>query len=181
MGKTRKAKTKRNPVEIFGPTVEQTNHFDYERALLAYKRVCIIDKLREQGVITERQHKGLARYRDVAIADDRSLIRDSLDKAAEGFSGGSGGLGMPPSLLRNAIELGRLERDLGALQDIARAIAVDDMSLSQWAMHQSGSVMREREERGRVITWFEPKRKAKEIATMELRMAGERLAASIGA
>lgn len=181
MAKPSRKKAKRNPVEILGPTEEQTNHYDYERALLAYKRVCIIDKLKEQGVLSERQHKGLARYRDVAIAEDRSPMRDSLDKAAEGFMGGGGGLGLPPSLLRLAIELGRLERDLGPLLHIARAIAVDDMSLSQWAMHQSGSVMRQREMRSKLVTVFEPTRKAKEIATLEIRMAGEWLAAAIGA
>jgi hypothetical protein len=175
--KVTKHKAARAP-DILAPTPEQFVQADYERALLAYKRVVVIDRLCADGKLSPRQHAGLARYRDVAIAEDRSPIRDSLDKALHGRSEG---VGLPPALLRTAIELGRLERALGCLRTIARAIAVDDMTLSLWAIHQSGSVMRTRSQGLKVVTWFEPRRKAAQIARLELRMAGERLAAEIGA
>lgn len=178
MAKGRKTR-KRAVNPYMEPTPEQFDGGTFERAGLAYRRVPVIDTLSQTGKLTARQHQGLARYRDIAIADERSPIRDSLDKAMQGRGGGDG---MPPAQLRNAIELGRLERELGSLYDIARAVAVDDVTPSQWAMRQSGSVARMREGPLRkVVTWFEPRRKALEIAMMEIQMAGERLAGAIGA
>ena len=178
MTKARKRKTPAR-AEIVGPTDAQLVNGEYESALLAYKRVVAIQKLRLAKTLTQRQYDGLARYRDVAIAEERSFTRDSLDKA---LHGGFGGSGMGCGAIRTAIELGRLEQALGSLRPIARAIAVDDLTLSQWAMQQGGSIMRDKPGIGRaIITWFEPRRKAKDAATLEIRMAGDRLAAAIGA
>lgn len=165
--------------EVVKPTAELLATGKFERALMAHRRVPVIVTLADTGRLSERQFKGLARYRDVAIADDRSLIKDSVGKMMEGTGGE--GLGLPPSAIRTAIELGYLERELGSLRAIARAIAVDDITLSAWAMQQGGSVMRERMERKKVITWFEPRKRAAKIALVDIRMAGERLAAAINA
>lgn len=179
-----KAKKKPKIAETLAPTPEQIGAFvetwqtaDGNRAQ-AYRRIPVIDTLSQTGKLTPRQFNGLARYRDVAIAEERSPMRDSLDKALHGRSQG---LGIPASALRTAIELGRLERELGALRDIARAVAVDDTTPSQWAMQQSGSVERSRANGPKVVTWFEPRRAALKLAMLEVRFAGDRLAAAIGA
>jgi hypothetical protein len=177
MSKGRKRK-ERKALEVIGPTTEQLTHGSFESALMAQKRVITIVKLYETRTLTERQFKALARYRDVAIAEDRSPLRDSLDKAEQG---GSGGLGLPAGYIRAAIELGRLERALGALVDIAREVCLRDMSLSQWAMAKYGARQRWREGKGQVVTWFEPHRRAFDEARVDIRMAGEWLAAEIGA
>lgn len=181
-----KRKQKQKPrIEGYTPTPEQIEAFeqtwqlaDGQRAL-AYRRVPVIVTLANAGKLSKRQFDGLARYRDVAVADDRSPLPDSVGRLGE-VRGGSIDL-LPPAALRTAQELGYLERELGSLRAIARAIAVDDVTPSQWAMTLSGSVMRERTLGRKVITWFEPRRKALNMAMLEIRMAGERLAAAIGA
>ena len=175
----RKRKTV-DPVDYVRPTIEQQDKGEFVTAGMAYRRVPVIVTLADAGKLSQRQFDGLARYRDVAIADERSLIRDSIGKMLDGMIGG-GGTGPSLAVTRNAIELGYLERELGTLADIARAVAVDDMTLAQWAMKQGGSVTRTKSLAKTVITWFEPRRKFAQIALMEIRMAGERLAAAIGA
>lgn len=170
------------------PTPEQLASGDFEQTwqiadghrALAYRRIPVIVTLANTGKISKRQFDGLARYRDVAIADDRSPLPDSVGRMSEP-TGHTGGQGIPPALMRNAIELGWLERELGALRGIARAIAVDDMTVAQWAIAQGGSVMRDKSLGRKIITWFEPRRIAANRAMREIRMAGERLAAAIAA
>lgn len=171
----RKPKKKVDPVVIAGPTPEQVSKGTFQRAGIAYRRVPVIDTLFSEHKLTMRQFKALARYRDVAIADERSPLRDSLDKAEHGAGGA--GEHLPPSALRTAIELGRLERALGSLRDVARAIAVDDMTLTAWAAQRYGSRAIER----KGVVQFEPKGAAVNIAWVDIRMAGERLASEIGA
>ena len=165
------AKTKRkkrvDPIQIVGPTPEQEGKGQFVRLHMAYRRVPVIDTLAQAGKLTRRQFDGLARYRDVAIAEERSPMRDSLDKALHGRSEG---LGIPCSALRTAIELGRLERALGSLRDIARAVAVDDITVSQWAISKGGT-----------NADGSPKRAWSCTGMMDIKMAGERLAAEIGA
>ena len=184
------AKRKRitTAVQIEQPTPEQFAAGEFEltwqiadgRRSRTYRRVPVIVTLASTGKITKRQFDGLARYRDVAIADDRSPLPDSVGRMGDP-TGHTSGLGLPPALLRNAIELGWLENELGALRGIARAVAVDDITVAQWAITQYGSVMRDKSIGRRIITWFEPRRLAAKIAMRDIRMAGERLAAAIGA
>ena len=173
-------KRKPEPVNYARPTPEQLSKGEFVSAGMAYRRVPVIVTLADQGKLTQRQFDGLSRYRDVAIADERSLIRDSIGKMMDGMIGGGTG-GPSLSTTRNAIELGYLERELGALADIARAVAVDDISIAQWAMRKGGSVSRSKGALRGLVVWFEPRRKFAEIAMVEIRMAGERLAAAIGA
>ena len=172
-----KQKRKAKPApQIIAPNAEQIP--DFERAQLAYKRAIAITRLRQAGTLSQRQYDALARYRDIATAEDRSFTRDSLDKA---LHGGSNGQGLPPACLRAAQELRWLEKELGSLQPIARAIAVDDLSISQWAMKQAGAIQMEKPGATTPIIWFEPPRTARRHATASIQMAGERLAAAIGA
>ena len=164
------AKAKRKSLNIIAPPTEQIDAF--ERVTLAYKRVIAINRLRQTGTINQRQYDALSRYRDIAIAQERSYARDSLDKALHGRSNGTG---LPPSCLRNAQELKWLDSHLGAFQPIAHAIAVDDLSISQWAMKQAGAIERTTGK----VTYFEPHRTARRNATKDIQKAANILAISM--
>ncbi len=147
-----------------------------ERAGLAYRRVPVIKTLLATGKLSQRQYDGLHRYADIANLADRSELRSCIDFSIKG-----NGDGLPHFGVRMNIELGRLERALGALQPLAHAVAVRELSLSQWAIQRAGSVMRSRDLGRKTVTWFEPPRKALDAAMLDIRMAGERLASEIGA
>lgn len=179
-GRNKRAKQREAAEPMDGPTPEQEVHGNFARQLQPdmrtspNKRVVEIDRLHKLGTITDRQHRGLARYRDMVNADERSPIKDSIAKAIEGRTEGGGGF---PLNTYASIERGYLERALGALRGIAYAVCFEDKSPSQWAMEQSGSVERRR---GKIV-WFEPRKKALDIARIDIQMAGERLAAAIDA
>ncbi len=173
MGKRTNAKRKPRP-DYAEPTAEQLAKGDFHRELVTYRRTPVIDTLLAEHRLTKRQYHGLARYRDIANLADRSETRSCIDFSVNGNGDGFG-------MVRTNIELGRLERALGALQPIAHAIAVRDATLAHWAIQRSGSVMRDKTLGQKIITWFEPRRAAAKIAWMDIRMAGERLAAEIGA
>ena len=178
----RKRKT---PEEVLPPTPEQADKGEFARQLLAdhkvspYRRIPVIVTLAKSGKLSRRQFAALSYYRELAGACDRSPVKDSVGKMMAGMIGGGSGHGLPPAQMRRERELGWLERELGGLVHIARAVAVDDVTLSSWAM-RSGSVERRRHVNGRDVVWFEPVRIALKYAMSELRMAGERLAAARG-
>lgn len=174
-----KRKKKPEPITIIGPTDEQASKGTFQRLTMAYRRIPVIDTMVQSGKLTARQFNGLARYRDVAIADERSEIEDSVGKMMRGAVGGGEG-GYSPSMVRNAIELGRLEQALGPLRDIARAVAVNDTTVSQWAIEKWGSI-EGRSVKGKTVTTFlAPKPGAQEQALAEVRAAGDALATAIG-
>lgn len=170
-----KRKKKPDPIQIETPLPEQEAKGDFRRIGMHYRRVPVIETLYAEHKLTSRQFNGLARYRDVAVAEGISPIEDSVGKLLRNCVGGGEGGG--DFALRITIELGRLEQALGSLADIARAIAVDDMTLSDWAMEQYGS----KEVRDGTVVRFKPAPDHFNIAWMDIRMAGERLAAEIGA
>ena len=77
--------------------------------------------------------------------------------------------------LSATLETARIERALGPLRDIARAIAVQDISLSQWCISQYGG----RERYGpsgnfiAIVPNFE--RRAMKLATDQIREAARRI------
>lgn len=172
-----KRKKRPDPVQVIEPTPEQLAKGEFGRQVqpgqqaAPYRRIPVIDTMSQTGKLTKRQFDGLARYREVAIAEERSPMRDSLDKALEGRGGNTDGTGY----IRTAQELVRLENALGSLRDIARAVAVDDITVSRWALAKGGSA----KSKDGIVT-IEPRRKALGIAMIEIKMAGERLAAAIG-
>lgn len=168
-----KRKAKRKPATDYAePTPEQLATGAFHRELVTYRRTPVIETLFAEHKLTQRQYDGLSRYRTVAVNADRSELRSCID-----FSVRGNGEGLPHFGVRMNIELGRLERSLGALLHIARAVAVGDETLSAWAVRQAGGKERER---GGVVS-IEPSAKAFKIAWMDIRMAGEWLAAEIGA
>lgn len=162
-------------------TLERETFNDFRSAGPAVKVIPPIETLYSTGKINERQFQGLARYADIAHAAERSEIKSNIDFSVYGT-----GEGLPHFGVRMNIELGRLERDLAGhnLLHITRAICVREISASQWAMEQNGPVMRERKAKGddlKMIRWYEPRRKDLDIALLEIRYAGNLLAAAIGA
>lgn len=176
MAKARNKRKAKASAEWIEPTPEQLASGAFHRELVTYRRTPVIDTLLAEHKLTRRQYDGLARYRTIANATDRSELRSCID-----FSVSGNGEGLTNFGIRMNIELGRLERALGALQPVAHAIAVRDVSLPQWAIQRAGSVMRDKTLGQKIITWFEPRREAAKVAWMDIRMAGERLAAEIGA
>jgi len=150
-----------------------------------YRRTPVIDTLSEYGIINDREHKALARYRDLASACDRSPLKDSVRKLMR-VQGGSGDH-ISARLINAQLETARIEREAGSLKDILRAVAVDDVSLTQWAIAQGGSVEKCRivtvkmdgQTRTKIKCRIEARAKALEIARLEIRMAAQRVISAL--
>jgi hypothetical protein len=168
----RKANTARK-IEIESPTPEQAGAFvqvditdkaPNGRTICigkAFRRVVMIDHLAKQGLFSDAEHKALKHYRHHADVADRSPLKDSLNKAP------GGGTGCPSIDVLNAVRVTTdCEKAAGSLRDILRAVVVDDVSLSQWAM-RAGT----RQEGARI----KPHKKALQIAQLEIKMAAVRV------
>jgi hypothetical protein len=167
MGKAKRKKTA--PIVIAEPTPEQQAQGAFHRVGMAYRRIPVIDTMAQCKKLTARQFNGLARYRDVAIAEERSLIEDSVGKMMRGALGG-GEVGKSPNMIRTAIEMQRLEAALGNLRYIARAVAVEDFTVSQWAANNGGTTADGKPKRG----WLES-------GMLDIQNAGDKLAGAVGA
>lgn len=139
MAKARRKK-KPEPISIIGPTDEQIAAGVFRRANAAYRRVPVIDTLHDAGKLTYAEYAALSFYRDQAIQAEDDTARSSPLDPARIMGGGSGGSTTPVTLLSTPalLETARIERDLGSLLDIARAVVVDDMSLTQWCIAKHG-------------------------------------------
>lgn len=153
---------------IIGPTPEQTRHAEYVRAGVAVRRVPAIDTLRDRQMITQAEHAKLAFYRDQALLAERSPTRSCLD---DSVPGGDGTGSMSATVTSAMLTTARIERDLGALRDITRAICVEDMSLTEWCIRVHGS--RPRYNGSGKLVAFVPynERRNMEAARAELRSA----------
>lgn len=178
-----KAKRKKRPAteQRFGPTPEQLGHGRYDSvtvrteraAAVAFRRIAMIDTLKDQGVLSDTEHKALAYYRDQAQMAERSPLKSCLDQ-----SKGSGDtLALPAAITSAIIATARIERDMGQLADIARAIAVDDKSISQWCIDKHGG--RERYNSAGKFVAMVPiaEKRVIDIARLELKMAAHRIVA----
>ncbi len=148
-------------------------HGEYHRPTLAYRRTPAIDSLRDakdgsgKPKLSARQYAALAHYRDRYIACERSPIKDSCDQDMRGGNGD----GFPFHRTAASIDLQFLEERLGRchprLIAIARYVAGQDHSLTQWAVHRHGP---------REGTINEAKTVALKYALIDIRMAGDCLA-----
>ncbi|GLT01792.1 hypothetical protein GCM10007897_31900 [Sphingobium jiangsuense] len=153
------------------PTDEQQQRGQFVTAGASVRRVPVIETLHKTGRLSEDEYRALGYYRDQASLADRSPTRSCLDE----HIGGGQGHGPGAAVISAMLETARMERDLGSLRDIARAVAVDDMSLSQWCISQYGG--RERYNgKGEFVAMvpnFE--RKAMKVAILDIRMAARRI------
>jgi hypothetical protein len=132
----------------------------------ARRLVPAIDTLLKAGKLTDTQHAALAFYRNQVDTSERSPTKDSLDQ-----SRGSGEHGLSAAVVSALLAVARIERDMGSVRDIARAVAVDDISLSEWCIRKHGG--RERYDgKGRFVAMVPVAEKAcMARALMELRYA----------
>lgn len=154
-----------------GPTPEQHGHGDFVRFGGRWRRVPVIDTMRDRKQLTRDEHRALARYRDMAALAVRSPTRSCLDVAVRGAASD---LPRSAATVSAELDVARMERDMGSVADIARAVAVDDMTLSQWCIAKHGG--RERLEGDKVRAIVPPDGSVK-IALMELRTAAWRMGA----
>jgi hypothetical protein len=185
--------SRRKSLEIAGPTPEQmeggcfvledvTDKRDGGGTInlgKAYRRKPMIQTLAEQGLFSDAEYKALKHYRHHADLADRSLVRDSLGKQA----GGSGGSGNGPTIeMLNAVRITTdCEAAAGSLKDILRAVAVDDMSLSQWAIKRSGGIDDCATKNGQTVCRIKPRQKALAIAKLEIKMVAKRVESELSA
>ena len=167
--KTKHARKKRGPSEkaVVNPFREQ--HGPTVSAGMARKVVPVIVTLKTRGDITQSEYDALNHYRDQASLAEQSPTRDSCDFSVRGGTEGNG-----PSLaiISAKRETERLERLLGNLRGVCRAVCVDDLSLTQWACKQHGS--RERK-RGNVVEFVPKGKKVIDFARWELKFAANRM------
>ncbi len=145
------------------------------------KFIPVIDTMFLRKQITEKEYYALSYYRERAqSAEDSEKNESSLspDKIMGGGGGGHPAGGYIPKTCMdtwNHTETARIERDLGSLRAITRAVAVDDVSLTEWCIQQHGG--RERYgPKGNFIAVVPVREKSViGIALMELRMAARRI------
>lgn len=182
MGKIKRKARKMSAATMptIGPTPEQRPYFvtaslrsEEMTVKMVYRRVPVIDQMLERGDILDREHKALAHYRDQAHLAERSPVKSCLDDSKSG--GGSGGQTLSAAVTSAMLTTARIERDLGSLRDIARAVAVLDHSLSQWCIAKHGG--RERYGKKGEFVAMVPvaEKKNMDIARQDLRQAAHRI------
>jgi hypothetical protein len=164
---------KRKPVveDRIGPTPEREARNPSLRIGAARRLIPMIDILAERGDLTAKQHHALAYYRDQASLADRSPVRSCCDTSV-----GGGGNGPGVAIMSAALETARLEKKMGPLWKIARAIAVDDWSLSRWCVERYGG--RERYDKNGRLVAIVPLREVESLkeARAEIKSAANKLA-----
>lgn len=174
MAKGRKAaKRKTKKPDRMEVTPERLQHGDVESIGMARRVIPVIDTLLKAGKITSDQYAALRYYRDQASLADTSPIRDSVGKLGEVRSASGNGPGV--ALTSANIETALLEGKLGSLWPIARAVAVDDYTLTRWAIHTGGGIERYKE--GRCIAIVPRNPKGVQLALVDLKFAASRLMA----
>lgn len=171
MGKAtnRKPKTQRSLV-----TEEAAQRGDFRSAGLAQKRIPVIETMLTRKQITDAEYRALAHYSDQAALAERSPIKSCLDNSVGTGEGGHLTAAVTSAILTTA----RIERELGSLLDICRAVAIDDVSLSQWCVQKHGG--RERYDgKGKFIAIVPINEKRHmAIALIDLRMGARRIMAA---
>jgi len=149
-------------------TLERQQHNEFVSAGMARRVKPVIESLHEAGQLTQAEYDALLYYRQQAGLADKSPVRSCCDMSPRG------GHGPGVSILSAQIETGRMERDMGQLWTLARAVAVDDWSLTRWCIEKHGG----REKGGRVVVRGsdETVKLRMGIARMELRHAAWRIA-----
>lgn len=165
-----KRKRKQRPVaEVTPPTVERERHNEFRSAGMARRLVPVIDQELARGHLTPKEHEALSYYRDQASLAEKSPVRSCCDNSPRGDNGPG------VAILSAILETSRLDRQLGALYELAHAITVEDLSISQWCIRKFGG--RERYDgKGKFVAVVPVNEKAhKASARMELKLAARRI------
>lgn len=108
------------------------------------KFIPVIDTMFTRKQLTEKEYDALCYYRERALASEDSEKNESSlspDKIMGGGGGGHPTGGYIPKSCMNTwdhTETARMERDMLSCWRIARAVAVDDISLTEWCIRQYG-------------------------------------------
>lgn len=167
MAKGRKRKQgKRVEPQRDDVTPERAQHNEFVSVGMARRVKPVIESLFDAGQLTQAEYDALAYYRDQASLAEKSPIRSCCDNTPRG------GRGPGVAIISAQIETGRMERDMGQLWGLARAVAVDDWSLTQWCIHRHGG----REKGGQIVPrGADDGKHVIAMARMELRMAAHRI------
>lgn len=132
--KQRKRKQRQSAEQRFvRPTSEREAHNDTESAGAARRITPPIDTLHRQNRLTRREWEALRYYGQQASLAETSPVRSMLDRSPRGNGHGPGA-----AIVSAMIETGRLEREMGRFRNIARAVVVDYLTLSQWLIQKHG-------------------------------------------
>ncbi len=164
------------------PTAQREAHNDTHDAGAARRVTPVIDTLLEAGKLTQARYNALSHYRDQAHRAEDDMAQESPlspDRIMGGVQSGSSGSKVPVGILLATpaiCEVAIIERDLGSLRGIARAIAVDDITLSKWCIACHGG--RERyDAKGKLVAIVpNAEKRVTDQALLELRMAADRIA-----
>lgn len=179
--KSKRAKQKASVVEFARPTAAREAHNDFWSAGAAVRVVPVIETLLRTGRITQMEFDRLKHYRDQAhraeddMADESTL---SPQRIMGGCTSSPTAGKIPTAVLLATpaiLETARIERDLGSLLEIARAIAVDDITLSQWCINQHGGRERYNDKGQFVAVVPVAEKRVMDKARIELRMAARRI------
>ena len=134
MPRKRKTRKKSTDSRFLRPTEAREAHNDFQSAGAARRVVPVIMQLHRKDVLTQEEFEALAYYRDQASLADRSPTRSCIDFSPKG------GYGPGVAIMSAQIETGRLEKRMGPLASLVRAVAVDDMTLEAWCLQRYGSM-----------------------------------------
>lgn len=180
--KTRKTKARKVPTaadRFIRPTEHREAHNDFQSAGAAMRVVPVIETLLRAGRLSQAEYNALHHYREQAHRAEDDMAQESTLAPQRVMGGGSAySGGMIPRILMATpaiIETARIERELGSLFRIARAIAVDDLTLTRWCIQQGGGVEKRK---GGVVVAMEPRDpNGVKMAALELRFAASRIRA----
>lgn len=163
---------------LVSPTPEREAHNNTVREGRAVRVVPVIETLLATHKLTAAEFNALNYYRDQASRAEDDWAQESTLAPSRIMGGGGGSFGgkIPIALMATPamLETARIERDLGSLLPIARAIAVDDWTLTRWCIEQHGG--RERYDgKGAFVAMVPRGRDSVEMARLELRMAARRI------
>ena len=179
MAAKNKRKAKRTPLNVAHPTPERISGHETRREGLATRIVPTIDTLRNRNRITEAEHKALGHYADQKCIADGSPLKDSIGRLLSP-SGGDGGY-LPAAVVSARLRVAYLERELGQLRTIAKAIAYENITLTEWVCRQGeGRIKCEVIDGVKVCKPYADSR-FYEYALLELRFAARRLMSAIEA
>jgi hypothetical protein len=133
--KKRKSKSSNTTVARFlRPTEAREAHNDFQSAGVAMRVIPVIVRLHKQDALSDEEFTALAYYRDQASLADRSPVRSCIDFSPRGGHG-------PGIAIQSAIrETARLERDMGQLASLCRAVCVDDTTIERWCEEKYGKI-----------------------------------------
>jgi len=171
------AKRKHKPIQLEELPPEQMEGYEFEKqfergmAKARIVRTPVIDTLLARKRITKAEHQALAFYRDQATIADRSLYKSCLDMSPKGS-----GNGPTPKVLSAQIETQAMDAALKGLASFVRAIAVDDVTLTDWLDSKGKARLICRNKGGVRRCTPEADGAVMESALNDLRMAAKRLA-----